>query len=126
MILLHDKQQKKNENKDKKDKNDKTNEKIEPLNERYPIVNLDDFLKENSIDVQVPKLEKLIKSNAKVPAISVDENQYRFVVNDLEKTSKNTDIDWLFVMFHKPIYYSISKQFEEYIIRDKYQNIFYN
>lgn len=27
-------------------------------------------------------------------------------------------------MFHKPMYSSISKQFEEYIIRDKYQNIF--
>jgi len=107
-------------------KKDKNNEKIEPLNERYPMVNLDDFLKENSIDVQVPKFEKLIKSNAKVPAISVDENQYRFVVDDLEETSKNTDIDWLFVMFHKPLYSSISKQFEEYIIRDKYQNIFYN
>ncbi len=72
-----DKQEKKNVDEDKKDK---TIEKIEPLNERYPIVNLDDFLKQNSIDVQVPKLEKLIQSNAKVPAIDVDENQYRFVL----------------------------------------------
>ena len=105
-------------------KKDKTIEKIEPLNERYPIVNLDDFLKQNSIDVQVPKLEKLIKSNAKVPAIGVDENQYRFVLDDLEKTSMNKNIDWIIVLFHKPMFSSISKQFEEYIIRDKYQNIF--
>ena len=119
---ITDKQQEKNN--DDKDKKNKTNEKIEPLNQRYPIVNLDDYLKQNSIDVQVPKLEKLIKSNAKVPAISVDENQYRFVVDDLEKTSMNKNIDWIIVLFHKPMYSSISKQFEEYIIRDKYQNIF--
>ena len=116
-----DKQENKNVDEAKKDK---TIEKIEPLNERYPIVNLDDFLKQNSIDVQVPKLEKLIKSNAKVPAIGVDENQYRFVLDDLEKTSMNKNIDWIIVLFHKPMYSSISKQFEEYIIRDKYQNIF--
>ena len=116
---------KKQENKnDDKDKKDKTSEKIEPLNERYPIVNLDDFLNQNSIDVKVPKLEKLIKSNAKVPAISVDKNQYRFVLDDLEKTNMNKNIDWIIVLFHKPMYSSISKQFEEYIIRDKYQNIF--
>ena len=116
-----DKQEKKNDDKDKKDK---TIEKIEPLNERFPMVNLDDYLKQNSIDVQVPKLEKLIKSNAKVPAINVDENQYRFVRDDLEKASMNKNIDWIIVLFHKPMYSSISKQFEEYIIRDKYQNIF--
>ena len=27
-------------------------------------------------------------------------------------------------MFHKPMYSSLSKQFEEYIIRDKYHNLF--
>lgn len=36
----------------------------------------------------------------------------------------NKNIDWIIVLFHKPMYSSISKQFEEYIIRDKYQNIF--
>ena len=115
------KQEKKSEDKDKKDK---TSEKIEPLTERYPMVNLDEFLKQNSVDVQVPKLEELKKSNAKVPAINIDKNQYRFVLNDLEKANKNKNIDWIIVLFHKPMYSSISKQFEEYIIRDKYQNIF--
>ena len=123
-----DKQQeekKKNDSNDKKGKkNEKAKEKTEPLLERYPIVNLKDFLKQNSIDIQVPKLEKLINSSAKVPALAVDEEQYQFVIDDLEKTSQNKDIDWKFVMFHKPMYSSISKQFEEYIMRDKYQNIF--
>ena len=120
-----DKQKKINEKKDKKDKkNDQVNKKIEPLQERFPIVDLEDFLKQNSIDIEIPKLDKLIESNAKVPALEVDEEQYQFVLEDLKKTSQNKDIDWIFVMFHKPIYSSISKQLEEYIIRDKYQNIF--
>jgi hypothetical protein len=109
----------------KNDKNDdQVNKKIEPLQERFPIVNLEDFLKQNSIDIEIPKLDKLIKSNAQVPALEVDEEQYQFVLGDLEKTSQNKDIDWIFVMFHKPMYSSISKQLEEYIIRDKYQPIF--
>ena len=88
------------------------------------MVNLDNFLKQNSIDREIPKLDKLIESNAKVPALDVDEEQYQFVLDDLQKTSQNKDIDWIFVMMHKPMYSSISKQLEEYIIRDKYQNIF--
>src|SRR5215203_1690597 len=120
-----DKQKKINEKKDKKDKkNDQVNKKIEPLQERFPIVDLEDFLKQNSIDIEIPKLDKLIESNAKVPALEVDEEQYQFVLQDLKKTSQNKGIDWIFVMFHKPMYSSISKQLEEYIIRDKYQNIF--
>lgn len=88
------------------------------------MVNLDNFLKQNSIDREIPKLDKLIESNAKVPALDVDEEQYQFVLDDLQKTSQNKDIDWIFVMMHKPMYSSISKQLEEYIIRDKYQDIF--
>ena len=88
------------------------------------MVNLDNFLKQNLIDREILKLDKLIESNAKVPALDVDEEQYQFVLDDLQKTSQNKDIDWIFVMMHKPMYSSISKQLEEYIIRDKYQNIF--
>jgi len=58
------------------------------------------------------------------PAIGVDEEQYKFVLDDLNKTSQNKDIDWIFVMLHKPMYSPLSKQFEEYIIRNKYQPIF--
>jgi len=96
----------------------------QPLLERFPLVDLDYFLKQNSIDIVIPELDSLIKSNAKVPSIDVDDKQYQFVLDDLEKTSHNRDIDWIFVMFHKPMYSSLSKQFEEYIIRYKYHDIF--
>ena len=92
--------------------------------ERLPIVNLDTLLKQNSIDIEIPQIDKFLKSNPKVPALPVDKKQYEFVVEDLEKTSKNKKIDWIIVMFHKPMYSSLSKQFEEYIVRDKYQPIF--
>ncbi|HSF50345.1 MAG TPA: metallophosphoesterase, partial [Nitrososphaeraceae archaeon] len=99
--------------------------KAEPLHDRFPIVNLDDFLEQKSIDIEeIPQLEKLVESNAKVPSLNIDEQQYQFVLDDLEKTSQNKDIDWIIVMLHKPLYSSISKQLEEYIIRDKYQPIF--
>lgn len=109
------------ENADKKDAKEK---KKEPLLERFPTVYISDLLDQNSVDVKIPALENIIASNAKVPALRVDNGQYEFVLNDLEKTSQNKNIDWIFVMFHKPMYSSLSKQFEEYIIRDKYQNLF--
>src|SRR5215213_9442271 len=116
------------DNKGKKDKKDKDtttiDEKKEPLLKRFPLVGLDNLLEQNSIYIEIPALDKFLKSNAKVPALKVDNEQYQFVLEDLEKTSQNKNIDWIFVMFHKPIYSSISKQLEEYIIRDKYQNIF--
>ena len=116
-----------NKDKKKEDKKNKSTinvEKKEPLLERYPLINLDNLLKQNSINVKIPQLDKFLKSNAKVPALDVDEEQYKFVLDDLEKTSQNKDIDWIFVMFHKPMYSSLSKQFEEYIIREKYQPLF--
>jgi 3',5'-cyclic AMP phosphodiesterase CpdA len=117
-----------NNNKDKK-KEDKKNklmngEKKEPLLERYPLINLNTLLKQNSVDMNIPQLDKFLESNAKVPALDVDEEQYQFVLDDLKKTSQNKDIDWIFVMFHKPMYSPLSKQVEEYIIREKYQPIF--
>ena len=119
------KQDNKNKNKeDNKDKNYSYNKKTEPLHERFPIVNLEDLLKQKSIDIEIPELDKLVESNAKVPSLEIDEEQYQFVLDDLEKTSKNKDIDWIVVMLHKPMYSSISKQLEEYIIRDKYHDIF--
>jgi hypothetical protein len=124
------------ENRGKKDKKDKSttstiDKKEEPLLKRFPLVDLDDLLEQNSNSnsnsnsIEIPKkLEKLVKSNAKVPALKVDNEQYQFVLDDLEKTSQNKNIDWIFVMMHKPMYSSISKQLEEYIIRDKYQGVF--
>ncbi|HEX7257667.1 MAG TPA: metallophosphoesterase [Nitrososphaeraceae archaeon] len=109
-------------NKDKDDLKNKIEK--EPLLELFPLVDLENFLKQNSIDIEIPELEELEESNAKVPALDINEEQYQFVLDDLEKTSHNKDIDWIFVMFHKPMYSSLSKQFEEYIIRDKYHDIF--
>ncbi len=98
--------------------------KKEPLLEKFPLVELEDLLEQKSIDIDIPQLDKVIESNAKVPAINVDEEQYKFVLDDLEKASKNKNIDWIIVMFHKPMYSSLSKQLEEYIMRDKYQPLF--
>ena len=112
----------KEDKKDKKEESEKKDKKIEPLLERYPLVDLDALLEQNSIDINIPQLDKFLKSNAKVPAIDVDEQQYQFVLDDLNKTKQNKDIDWIFVMLHKPMYSPLSKQLEEYIIRDKYQH----
>jgi len=117
------------DNKGKKDKKDKDTtttieEKKEPLLKRFPLEGLDTLLQQNSIDIEIPALDKFLKSNAKVPALKVNNEQYQFVLEDLEKTSQNKDIDWIFVMFHKPMYSPQSKQFEEYIVRDKYQPLF--
>ncbi|MGZ5550205.1 MAG: metallophosphoesterase family protein [Nitrososphaeraceae archaeon] len=80
---------------DKKDKKDKKNKstnddgkKKEPLLERYLLVDLDALLKQNSIDMKIPQLDKFLKSNAKVPAIGVDKEQYNFVLDDLNKLVK--------------------------------------
>jgi 3',5'-cyclic AMP phosphodiesterase CpdA len=112
----------KEDKEDKKEESEKNDKKKEPLFERYPLVELDSLLEQNSIDIEIPQLDKFLKS--KVPAIDVDEQQYQFVLDDLNKTKQNKYIDWIFVMLHKPIYSPLSKQLEEYIIRDKYQSIF--
>ena len=104
---------------------DKSDHKKEnPLLERYPIINITDFMEKNSINVEDPALEELEEINAKVPDLEIDKQQYQFVLDDLKKTNQNKNIEWIVVMFHKPMYSSISKQLEEYIIRDKYQEIF--
>ena len=99
-------------------------EKKNPVLKRYPIIDIKDFIEKNSINVKVPALEALEEINAKVPDLEIDQEQYQFVLEDLKKTNQNKNIEWIFVMFHKPMYSSISKQLEEYIIREKYEEIF--
>ena len=99
-------------------------EKKNPVLKRYPIIDIKDFIEKNSINVKVPALEALEEINAKVPDLEIDQEQYQFVLDDLKKTNQNKNIEWIFVMFHKPMYSSISKQLEEYIIREKYEEIF--
>jgi hypothetical protein len=111
--------------KNKGEDKDKPNHKKEnPLLERYPTIDIKDFIEKNSINVEDPSLEKLEEKNARVPDLEVDKGQYQFVLDDLKKTNQNKNIEWIFVIFHKPMYSSISKQLEEYIMRDKYQQIF--
>ena len=104
---------------------DKSDHKKEnPVHERYPIINIKDFMEKNLINVEDPSLKKLLETNSKVPDLKIDQEQYQFVLDDLTKTIQNKKIEWILVMFHKPMYSSISKQVEEYIIRDKYHEIF--
>ena len=111
--------------KNKEEDKDKPNHKKEnPLLERYPTIDIKDFIEKNSINVKDPSLEKLEQKNAQVPDLEFDKGQYQFVLDDLEKTNQNKNIEWIFVIFHKPMYSSISKQLEEYIMRDKYQQVF--
>lgn len=111
--------------KNKDEDKDKSNHKKEnPLLERYPTIDIKDFIEKNSINVKDPSLAKLEEKNAQVPDLKFDKGQYQFVLDDLKKTNQNKNIEWIFVIFHKPMYSSISKQLEEYIMRDKYQQIF--
>jgi hypothetical protein len=111
--------------KNKEEDKDKPNHKKEnPLLERYPTIDIKEFIEKNSINVKDPSLEKLEEKNAQVPDLEVDKGQYQFVLDDLKKANLNKNIEWIFVIFHKPMYSSISKQLEEYIMRDKYQQIF--
>jgi len=103
---------------------DKSKKVSEPLVNRFPSIPIKDLFSQESVDIEIPQLDKIRVSNAEVPAIDVDEKQYQFVLDDLMKASQKENIDWIFVMFHKPMYSPLSKQFEEYIIRDKYQPLF--
>ena len=59
-----------------------------------------------------------------VEDIPLDTEQYKFVVNDLEKANNSSSIDWIIVMFHKPFYSSLTSHIQEYIMREKYQPVF--
>ena len=50
--------------------------------------------------------------------------QYEFIKNDLEKTSKNLDIDWIVVHQHKPLYSTKQDKKEAEDLRDDYQQLF--
>src|ERR687897_2104992 len=50
--------------------------------------------------------------------------QYEFIKSDLEKTSKNPDIDWIVVHQHKPFYSTKQDKVEAEQLRDTYQLFF--
>ena len=55
---------------------------------------------------------------------SKNDEQYKFVVNDLQTTFTNPDIDWTIVMYHKPLYTSKSEHPPELEFRSLYHPIF--
>lgn len=50
--------------------------------------------------------------------------QYEFVINDLERTSNNLEIDWIIVFFHRQMYGSGYNPDAEIDFRDTYHSIF--
>ena len=66
----------------------------------------------------------LLNDEVIVDDIPLDTEQYKFVVNDLEKANNSSSIDWIIVMFHKPFYSSLTSHIQEYIMREKYQPVF--
>jgi predicted phosphodiesterase len=51
-------------------------------------------------------------------------SQYNFVRSDLAKASSNSNIDWIIVYMHKPLYTSPSVHAGESTMRDKYHPLF--
>ena len=50
--------------------------------------------------------------------------QYEFIKNDLDKTSTNSEIDWIVVHQHKPLYSTNQDKVEAEQLRDTYQLLF--
>ncbi len=90
---------------------------------KYYTTTLQDLLAKNNIQGVIPPYH-LLDEEVIVEDIPLETEQYKFAVTDLEKANNNSSIDWIIVMFHKPIYSSLSSHSQEYIIREKYQPIF--
>ena len=90
---------------------------------KYYTITLKDLLAKHKIKGEIPPFH-LINEEVLVKDVPVDTEQYRFVVNDLEKANNNSSIDWIVVMFHKPFYSSLTSHSQEYIMREKYQPLF--
>jgi hypothetical protein len=103
----------------KKD-DDESNNKLDT---KYYSTTLKDLLAKYNIKGEIPPYH-LINEEIIVEDIPVETEQYKFAIDDLEKANNNSSIDWIIVMFHKPIYSSLTSHMQEYIMRDKYQPIF--
>ena len=55
---------------------------------------------------------------------SKNSEQFNFVKQELEKASKDPNIDWIVVYYHKPIYTSTSKHAGLTSLRDIYHPLF--
>ncbi len=110
------------EEKEYYDDNIKDDESKNP-DAKYYSTTLKDLLAKYNIKAEIPPYH-LLNDEVIVEDVPLQNEQYQFAVNDLEKANNNSSIDWIFVMFHKPIYSSLTSHFQEYIMREKYQPIF--
>jgi 3',5'-cyclic AMP phosphodiesterase CpdA len=101
---------------------DKDDESNKP-DAKYYATTLEDLLAKHNIKGEIPPYH-LINDEMIVEDIPFYTEQYKFVLNDLEKANNNSSIDWIIVMFHKPLYSSLSSHIQEYIMREKYQPVF--
>ncbi len=105
------------------DNNNKDDES-DKLDSKYSTTTLKDLLaKYNITGGEIPP-RYLLNDEVIVEDIPLDTEQYKFVVNDLEKANNSSSIDWIIVMFHKPFYSSLTSHIQEYIMREKYQPVF--
>ncbi len=105
------------------DNNNKDDES-DNLDSKYSTTTLKDLLaKYNITGGEIPP-RYLLNDEVIVEDIPLDTEQYKFVVNDLEKANDSSSIDWIIVMFHKPFYSSLTSHIQEYIMREKYQPVF--
>jgi 3',5'-cyclic AMP phosphodiesterase CpdA len=113
------------EEKEEKEKDDKNkDDQINKPNSKYYSITLKDLLAKYNIKAAEIPPYHLINEEVIVEDIPLHTEQYQFVVNDLEKANNNSSIDWIIVMFHKPLYSSLTSHIQEYIMREKYQPVF--
>ena len=91
---------------------------------KYYSTTLKDLLAKHDIKGEISPYH-FINEDVIVEDIPLETEQYKLVVNDLQRANNNSFIDWIIVMFHKPMYSSLSSHIQEYIMREKYQPIFY-
>ena len=113
------------EEEEKEENDDDSNKDNESKNPdaKYYATTLRDLLAKYNIKAEIPPYH-LLNEEMIVEDVPRDTEQYKFVVNDLEKANNNSSNDWIVVMFHKPFYSSLSSHIQEYIMREKYQPIF--
>ena len=113
------------EEEEKEENDDDSNKDNESKNPdaKYYATTLRDLLAKYNIKAEIPPYH-LLNEEMIVEDVPRDTEQYKFVVNDLERANNNSSNDWIVVMFHKPFYSSLSSHIQEYIMREKYQPIF--
>ncbi|MGZ5551207.1 MAG: metallophosphoesterase [Nitrososphaeraceae archaeon] len=102
--------------------NNKDDESNKP-EAKYYATTLKDLLTKYNIKGEIPPYH-LINDEVIVEDVPLNTEQYKFAAKDLEKANNNSSIDWIFVMFHKPFYSSLTSHMQEYIMREKYQPVF--